>query len=43
MRSPFNGELWPVPPEVNEVMYQALIKAGFEPVTEKPKPRKEKT
>lgn len=37
LRSPFNGEAWPVPPTVDGVMYAALVKAGFEPIPEKKK------
>ncbi len=37
LKSPFNGEAWPVPPAVNAVMYDALIKAGFQPIDDKPK------
>lgn len=29
LKSPFNGEPWPVPPTVDEAMYAALLKAGF--------------
>jgi len=33
LKSPFNGETWPVPTGITPVMYEALLKAGFEPVT----------
>lgn len=36
LRSPFNGQAWPVPPDVTPVMLDALIKAGFQPVEDKP-------
>jgi hypothetical protein len=35
LRSPFNGQAWPVPPEVTPEMYEALIKAGFTPMATK--------
>ena len=40
LRSPFNGEAWPVPPEVDAAMYDALLKAGYTPIPDKTK-RKE--
>lgn len=41
LRSPYNGEAWTVPPDVNDVMYQALLRAGFTPI-QPPKPKKPK-
>lgn len=41
MKSPFNGEVWIVPPEVTDAMYAELVKRGFEPIPDdKPKPEK---
>lgn len=37
LKSPFNGELWPVPPDMTPAMYDELIKRGFTPVQAKPK------
>lgn len=37
LRSPFNGELWPVPPEVTPDMYAELVKRGFAETQPKPK------
>jgi len=42
LRSPFNGEVWKVPPDVTEEMYDHLVNvAKFIPVTEKVKPVKD--
>lgn len=35
LKSPFNGEAWPVPPDVNEAMYAALLQAGFTEIPDK--------
>jgi hypothetical protein len=35
LRSPFNGEVWKVPSEVSEEMYEALVARGFTPVQPK--------
>lgn len=35
LKSPFNNEVWPVPPDVNPTMYDALLKAGFTEVKTK--------
>ena len=32
LRSPFNGEAWPVPPDMPEDMYAALVERGFVPI-----------
>jgi len=40
LRSPFNGEAWPVPPEVTPEMLEALLKAGFTKIPPKG-PRKD--
>jgi hypothetical protein len=39
LKSPFNGEEWPVPPEVNPVMYAALLQAGFTEIPAKKEKR----
>ena len=39
LKSPCNGAIWTVPPEVSSEMYDELIKRGFEPV--EPKKRKD--
>jgi hypothetical protein len=41
LKSPFNGERWPVPPDMTPAMYDAIVQRGFEPIEEKPK-RKDK-
>lgn len=41
LKSPFNGEAWPVPPELTPAMYEALLERGFEEIPA-PKLRKEK-
>jgi hypothetical protein len=38
LRSPFNGEAWPVPPDMPTTMYDALVERGFVPI----EPKKEK-
>lgn len=38
LKSPFNGQVWPVPADVNDAMYAALLKAGFTEMA----PKKEK-
>jgi hypothetical protein len=38
LKSPFNGEAWPVPPDMTPEMYDALITRGFKPI----EPKKEK-
>jgi hypothetical protein len=42
LRSPFNGELWTVPPDVSKEMYAALLERGFVPVEDAQKPSKER-
>jgi hypothetical protein len=44
LKSPFNGEAWPVPPDVNAAMYAALLQAGFTeiPATPETTAKKEK-
>lgn len=38
LKSPFNGEVWTVPPEVSDEMYEHLVNvANFVPVTEQAK------
>lgn len=40
LKSPFNGETWPVPPEVSAEMYEHLVRvAGFVPISEVKGPR----
>jgi hypothetical protein len=34
--SPFNGEHWPVPPDMPQPTVEALIRAGFKRVPEEP-------
>ena len=42
LRSPYNGEAWPVPPDMTPEMYDALIQRGFTPIAVKSK-RKDDT
>lgn len=40
LRSPFNGEVWPVPPDLTEAQYAYMIRpdVGFVPVEDEPVP-----
>ena len=40
LRSPFNGEAWPVPPDMPDEMYAALVERGFVPIV--PESKREK-
>ena len=42
LRSPFNGEKWPVPPDMSDEMYAELLKCGFKEIVPKA-PRKDKS
>ena len=38
LKSPFNGEIWTVPPDLSEAMYEHMVTvAGFVPVDDKTK------
>lgn len=43
LKSPFNGEAWTVPPDVTDVMYDELVKRGFEPISSPTTKRKGST
>jgi hypothetical protein len=36
LKSPFNGELWPVHPELTVEQYDYMVKVGFVPVDKPP-------
>jgi len=40
LRSPFNNEIWIVPPDCSDEMYEALVQRKFIPVDEDGKPLK---
>ena len=40
LRSPFNGEIWQVPPDVSPELYEALVLRDFVPVDDDGKPLK---
>ena len=43
LKSPFNGELWPVPPDLTPEMYDHMVHvAGFVPADTPPPPAPEK-
>ena len=42
LKSPFNGEAWPVPPELTREQYDYMVhSAGFVPIEPKPVKKKD--